>query len=53
MNREVHICTVCGEEMKAHQETTTLCDVTYHTRCFRAVDMTPSEEPHMEPTTDN
>jgi len=49
--RMLHICTICCQPMRPTDETTTASEVTYHTRCFRSVDMSPSEEPQMQPAT--
>jgi len=51
--RMVHICTVCCQEMKPTDDTTTAFEVTYHTTCLTGVDMSASEEPLINPADAN
>jgi hypothetical protein len=53
MNREVHICTVCRQEMKATDALTTLYEVTYHARCTAGVHASEVEAARDRQTTDN
>lgn len=51
--RVVHLCTVCGQELKATDETTTLYDCTYHTRCAHVVHAAEQEAARDRQTTEN
>lgn len=51
--RMVHLCTICCKPMHPTDETTTAFEVTYHTTCLTGVDMSASEEPLIEPNSDN